>query len=63
MLAGAGAAMSAGEYLLAWVAPLYVIVLMIFQAVMLDEKQSTRYANAPEYLAWRGRSGRLFPLP
>lgn len=63
MLAGAGAALSAREYLLAWVAPLYVIVLMIFQAVMLDEKQKTRYGNAPEYLAWRERSGSLLPFP
>jgi steroid 5-alpha reductase family enzyme len=62
MLAGAGAAASVREYLLVWVAPFYVIVLMIFQATMLDAKQKTRYGNSPEYLAWRERSGSLLPF-
>ena len=62
MLAGAGAAASVREYLLIWLAPFYVIVLMIFQATMLDAKQKARYGNSPEYLAWRERSGSLLPF-
>ena len=62
MLAGAGAAASVREYLLVWVAPFYVIMLMIFQATMLDAKQKTRYGKSPEYLAWRERSGSLLPF-
>ena len=62
MLAGIGTALAAREYLLVWVAPFYVIMLMIFQASMLDEKQLTRYGQSPDYQAWRARSGRLLPF-
>jgi steroid 5-alpha reductase family enzyme len=62
MLAAIGTALSAREYLLVWVAPFYVIMLMIFQASILDDKQQTRYGKTPEYQAWRARSGRLLPF-
>jgi steroid 5-alpha reductase family enzyme len=62
MLAAVGAADTAREYLLAWVAPFYVVVLMIFQARELDGKQLARYGGAADYQAYRARSGRLLPF-
>lgn len=62
MIAGIGAAQSPREFLLVWVAPVYVILLMIFQADTLDRQQQSRYGQSPEYQAWRQRSGRLLPF-
>lgn len=62
MVAAVGAAVSAREYLLVWVAPLYVIMLMIFQANTLDAKQLERYGKTADYQSWRARTGKLLPF-
>jgi hypothetical protein len=62
MIAGLGAAQNPREYVLVWIAPFYVIMLMIFQADTLDRQQQSRYGQAPDYQAWRQRSGRLLPF-
>ncbi|MCS6946497.1 MAG: DUF1295 domain-containing protein, partial [Steroidobacteraceae bacterium] len=62
MLAVVGTARDWREYLLCWIGPLYVCILMVFQSQMLDRSQLARYGADPQYRAWRERSGRLLPF-
>jgi steroid 5-alpha reductase family enzyme len=44
-------------------APAYIILLMIAEALRTDQEQRVRYGGDPAYGRWRGRSGALLPRP
>jgi steroid 5-alpha reductase family enzyme len=62
MLTVIGTAESTREYLLAWIAPFYVVILMYMQANTLDAQQLERYGQEIGYRDWRSRSGKILPF-
>jgi steroid 5-alpha reductase family enzyme len=49
------------ETLVAALAPAYIVILMTYASLDLDQQQDKRYGADPAYRAYRGRTGRLLP--
>lgn len=61
MIVAASCAAGPGDLLAGIVAPLYIAVLMLFEARRIDDDQVARYGSEHAYVAYRERSGSLLP--
>lgn len=61
IIAAAGAANDWWHLAVALLAPLYIVILMVFSAINADADQQKRYGADPAYQAWRARTGRFLP--
>jgi steroid 5-alpha reductase family enzyme len=61
MTVAVASATSAGDVAAGAIAPLYIFILMIFEARRVDDHQIARYGEDPAYVDYRRRSGSLLP--
>lgn len=61
MIVAASCATGPGDLLVGITAPLYIAILMLFEARRIDDYQAARYGSQHAYVSYRGRSGSLLP--